>query len=191
MLRRILRIMGILLCASAVLGASQCQKQQDQTDGSPLFVTTLSLEDTNGNVQDIFSAGQTMVLKLEIYNRSDAAQTLWFSSGEQYNFVVVDAGTATPVWTWSADKGFTQAFNELAFKPYETKIFTVNWDQTDNTGAQLASGQYEVMGGFTMYNRGGTNYAEDDADAMATGTPMPTQLTPTQYRSVLTLFTID
>ena len=191
MLQRILRSVAILLCTGAVLGTSQCQKQDNQTDGSPVFVTSLSLEDTSGNVLSTFTTGQTIVLKLTIYNRSDATQTLWFNTGEQYNFAVVNLGTATTVWNWSASQSFTDLFNSLTFKPYETQTFTVNWDQTDNTGTQLATGQYEVFGGLTMYNTGGSNYAEDDADAMALGTPTAAQLTPTQYRSVLNLFTIN
>jgi Intracellular proteinase inhibitor len=190
-LMRILRAAGIMLCAGAMLGASQCQKQDDQTDGSPVFITSLSLQDTSGNALSTFSTGQTIVLKLTVYNRSDSTQTLWFNTSELYNFAVVNLGTATTVWNWSANQTFTDSFKSLTFKPYETQTFTEDWDQTDNSGVQLATGQYEIFGGLTMYNTGGSNYAEDDADAMAPGTPTATQLTPTQYRSVLSLFTID
>ncbi|HEX5340646.1 MAG TPA: BsuPI-related putative proteinase inhibitor, partial [Gammaproteobacteria bacterium] len=175
----------------ALLGTSQCQQQDDKTDGSPVFVTTLALQDANGNVQSSFTSGQTVVLKLTVYNRSDAVQSLWFSTSELYNFVVVDAGTATTVWNWSGQQAFNDSFTELTFQPHETQTFTVNWNQTDNSGLQLAGGQYEVFGGLTMYNRGGSEHAEDDADAMALDMPEPAQLAPTQYRSALSLFTLD
>lgn len=191
MLNRGLRTLGILLCAGMLLGTSRCQKQDNQTDGSPLFVTSLGLEDANGALQDTFTAGQPITLKLTVYNRSNATQTLWFNTSQRYNFAVVNLGTSTVVWNWSANQVFTQAFTSMTFKPYETQTFSVTWNQTDNNASQLSSGQYEIMGGLTMYNRGGENYAEDDADAMATGVPIPTQMTPTQYRSVLTMFTIQ
>lgn len=191
MLKRVLRSAAILLSATAMLGTSQCQKQDTKTDGSPVFVTTLSLLDSSSNVQTTFKSGQTVTLQLSIYNRTDASQTLWFNTSEQYNFAVVDLGTATTVWNYSINQTYTDSFTSLTFKPYETKIFTVKWDQTDNNGIQLSTGQYEILGGLTMYNTGGSNYAEDDNDAMAPGTPTATQLTPTQYRSVLSMFTID
>lgn len=191
MLRRVLRIAGILLCAGVVLGANQCQKQDDKTDGSPTFITSLSLKDASDTVQSTFKAGAPITLELSVYNRSDSAQTLWFNTSEQANFAVVDAGTATVIWNYSATQSYTSGFTSLTFKAHETKTFTVTWDQTDNTGTQLASGEYEIMGGLSMYNRGGQDYAEDDADAMATGSPDATQLSPTQYRSVLTMLTIE
>lgn len=191
MWQRGLRILGILLCAGALLGTSQCQQQDDKTDGSPVFVTTLALQDANGNVQSSFTSGQTVVLKLTVYNRSDAVQTFWFATSQQYNFAVVSASTANVVWCWAAQKFFAQVFTSLSFQPYETQSFTANWNQTDNNGIPLPAGQYEALGGLTMYNRGGVNDAEDNSDAMAGCAPQPSQMAPTQYRSDLLLFNIN
>ncbi|HET7922486.1 MAG TPA: BsuPI-related putative proteinase inhibitor [Gammaproteobacteria bacterium] len=190
-LKHALRILAMLPLLAALLGASQCQQQEDKTDGSPLFVTTLSLEDTNGNVQSSFSAGETLVLKLTVYNRSDAEQTLWFNTGQMFNFVVVDEATATTLWNWSAQQTFSQSFTKLVFQAHETQSFTVNWDQTGNDGELLPVGNYEIFAGLTMYNRSGEDFAADNADAMAQGVPEASQMTPTQYRSILELFTLD
>lgn len=187
------RIAGLLFCATFLLGASQChqQKQEDQTNGSPVFVTTMSLQDTNGDTQTSFTAGQPVVLKLTVYNRSDAEQTLWFNSGEHYNFAIMNAGTGGIVWYWSANAGFEGVITKLVFQPHETQSFTAKWNQTDDSDLKLPLGQYEVFGGLTVTNLGKKISFPVDADTMAPYLPEPTQMSPTQYRSTLSMFTIE
>lgn len=187
-----LRVVGLLLCTTFLLGASQCQQKQqnDQTNGSPVFVTTLSLQDVNGNVKNTFEAGTPIVLKLTVYNRSDAVQTLSFGDSQQYNFAAVNAGTGSIVWYWSWNHFFLTMVTNLVFQPHETQSFTVNWDQTDNSGVQLPIGQYEIFGGMTGHLVGIGDSTPGNDDAMAPALPEPTQMSPTQFRSTLDMFTI-
>ena len=186
---RIMRASGLLMCAALLLGTSQCQKNV----ANPLnFVTNLSVLDANGNPAGSFSRGQSITLQLTVRNRSNGVQTLWFNTGEQFNFVAVNAGTTNVLWTSDNGGGFTQAFTNLTFQPGQSQTFTVTWNQTDNLGQLISSGNYEVFGGLTVFNTAGAGSPVNNADAMAIGAPAAvSQFTPSQYRSSLTEFSIQ
>jgi len=181
-----------------LLGSSNCT--QNNSSDSPQFVTNLAVDDVNNNPSSAFATGATINFVLSIRNRSNTTQTLFFNSSEECNLAVVDAGTATVEWTDDhsgasssvcTGSGSSSSFGELSFKAGETKTFTVSWDQADNSGKPIATGDYEVMGGFTVYNTAGAGSAADNGNSMSIGSPAASQLFPTVYRSDLIPFTVQ
>jgi hypothetical protein len=215
-MQRLFRLIGLSTIALWLLGATNCAKNSDAN--APQFVTTLTVQNSAGQPTVSFAQGDTVQFLLSIHNRSNQAQKLFFNSDEVLNLAVVDAGTATVIWT--CDNSNTSSntacvigtslgtpsssgsgFNEIDFQPFETKTVTVTWDQTDDNGAQVpvvptnpgtsTVGQYEVMGGFTVFNTTGAGSAADNGDSMAEGPPTAAQLFPSVYRSTLSAFTVN
>ena len=213
-MRRLIRLIAALGCTVLLLGNTNCNKNNDSS--APQFVTSLSVQDSNGNLSSSFAQGDSIKFVLSIRNRSNTAQTLFFNSSELANFAVVDTGSATVEWTCDNDTSVAcllaptglgtpsssgSGFVEIDFNPFETKTLTATWNQTDDSGAQVpvvptnpggsTVGKYEVMGGFTVYNTTGPGDAADNGNSMAMGPPTSDQMFPTVYRSTLLTFTIN
>ena len=75
---------------------------------------------------------------LSMTNTLAVAATLQFSSGQQLDFQVFRADGA-PVWTWSADKGFTQALDSRTLAAGETVTWSATWTPS-------MKGQLNVVG---------------------------------------------
>lgn len=67
---------------------------------------------------------------LAITNDATTPTSIIFSSSQQYDFHVIDAATGATVWTWSADKGFFQAFNTQSIGAKTSVIYTARWIPT-------------------------------------------------------------
>jgi len=215
-MQRLFRVIACITVGLWLLGASNCTKNSDAN--APQFVTTLTVQNSSSLPTVAFSQGDPVQFVLSIRNRTNQTQKLFFNSAEVLNVAVVDAGTATVIWT--CDNGNTgtntacvigaslgtpsssgSGFNEIDFKPLETKTVTITWNQTDDNGAQVPAvptnpgsstvGQYEVMGGFTVFNTTGAGSAADNGSSMAEGPPTAAQLFPSVYRSTLSAFTIN
>ncbi|MGE5625381.1 MAG: hypothetical protein ACM3ZT_07525 [Bacillota bacterium] len=196
-MRRVLRYLVGSLTLLLLLGNSNCSKNNDSS--APQFVTSLTVEDASNLPTSVFASGATIQFVLTIRNRSNSNQSLFFNGSEECNFAVVDAGTATVEWTDDtnggssvcAGSGTSSNFGQLDFTPGETKTFTVSWNQLNDSGSQVATGNYEVIGGFTVYNTTGAGGAADTGNSMSVGPPTASQLFPTVYRSNLMAFTIQ
>ncbi|MGH8402441.1 MAG: BsuPI-related putative proteinase inhibitor [Gammaproteobacteria bacterium] len=190
-----MRIAGIAVCAGMLLGASQCQTNTNNGTGpdGPLFVTTLAVEDVNGNSISTFSPGQQIQFVLSVRNRSSSSQTISFSTAQLYNFVVLDSGTATEVWTWSLGQTFSQNTTTLTIAANQTQTYTIIWDQTGDSGQAVPSGNYEVIGGITCTNSSSSSNSSSSTvnNCMPTGVPTSDQLVPSVYISTLVPFTIQ
>ncbi len=218
-MQRLLRLIFGITIALWLLGASNCSQSSNNSD-APQFVTTLTVENTSGQATTSFAQAESVQFVLTIRNRTDQAQSLFFNSAELLNLAVVDAGTATVVWTCDNDTSSVtipcchrqqpryrppatsgSGFNEIDFAALETKTVTVTWNQTDNNGAQVpvvpnnpgtsTTGQYEVFGGFTVYNTAGPSAGADNGSSMAEGSPAAKQMFPTVYISTLVPITIN
>ena len=196
MLTRLIRIVGVAVCAALLLGATQCQSSSSNGIGpdGPVFVTTLAVEDANGVLSSTFSSGETIQFVLSVRNRSSSSQTLAFNTSQQSNFAVLHSGTATEVWTWSLGQSFSQSTTSLTIAAGQTQTFTVTWNQTDDNKQLVPSGAYEVIAGLTSTN-GSSSASSSTSSAstlcMPTGIPTSGQLAPSVYISTLTLFTIQ
>lgn len=75
-MRLLLRFAGIILCAVVLLGNTQCQQSSNisgQSDGSPIFVTTLAVENANGVPTTSFTSGESIQFVLSVHNRTNYA----------------------------------------------------------------------------------------------------------------------
>lgn len=201
-MRRLFRTLAAVSCALLLLGNNNCSK--NSAANSPQFVTSLAIEDASGLPSSGFTTGTLIKFVLTIRNRSDQAQTLYFSTSELINFAVVQAGTANVVWNCDNDTttaciisqnlgapSTTSGFFQITFAPSETKTVTATWNQTDDSATQVNTGSYEVIGGFTVFNTTGPGSAADNGNSMAMGAPTSNQLFPTVFRSTLAPFTIQ
>jgi len=179
----------VFAAAFLLLGNSNCSKQASTAD-SPLYVTSIAIEDAGGNATTTFLQGASIQFVLSVRNRSTASETLWFNTGEISNFAVMQDSTGNAIWSSDHGQNFAQNFTSLTFLPGEVKTFTVSWNQADDNGNGVVTGNYEVQGGLTVYNTVGAGAAADTGNSMAVGLPSGKQMTPTLYRSSLTFFTI-
>lgn len=194
MFQRIIYVAGFALIAAALLGNTQCQSTSNNGIGpnGPNFVTTLAVEDANGNAASSFTPSQQIQFVLSVRNRSTTSQTISFSTVQQYNFAVFESGTATEVWTWSLSQTFTQNTTTLTIPAGGTQTFTVVWNQLDDAGQLVPSGDYEVIGGVTCnYSNSSTTSSSASAVCMPTGVPSSGDLAPSVYISTLVPFTIQ
>lgn len=190
----LLRSSGIILCAVALLGNTQCQQSNNQTNGSPAFVTRMSVENASGNATTNFSPGQTIQFVLSVRNRSDIPQTITVQiCAPSFQVAVVKAGTSYVVFDGPTPGVQCQAISlngvPLTFAAGETKTFTVSWNQSDSAGQLMSQGNYEVMGGITCWDPSTVSY--DTVNCMPLTALTPSELTPTQFRSDLVAFTIQ
>lgn len=197
MFRRLIRLLLAVTALLLLLGNSNCSQKNSASD-APHFVTDIAIEDVNNNVVSgptvttpSFVAGTTINFVVTIRNRSTTSQTLWFNTSEESNFAVVQEGTADVVW--NADDGLnpTTGFTSFTLTAGQSKTVSFTWDQTDDSGNQLAAGNYEVLGGFTVFNTAGAGAAAANGDSMAEGQPTSAQMFPSVYRSILVPFTIQ
>lgn len=202
------RVIAAIVISVWLLGASNCS--QTNNADAPQFVTTLQVENS-GVPSSSFAQGDTISLVLTIRNRTSGNLSLYFNSSEFANFAAVNAGTVTVVWTCDGDASSTAAtctntvdptvastgtsssggsFVQINFTPFQTQTVTFTWNSLDNNGNDLAVGNYEVFGGFTVYNATGPGNAADNGSSMAQGPPAAKQMFPTVYISTLVPFTI-
>jgi hypothetical protein len=207
-MQRLFRAVAAVSIALWLLGASNCSQTNDA--GAPQFVTTLQVQNS-GVAASSFAQGDPISLVLSIRNRTNGNLSLFFNSSEFANFAAVNAGTATVVWTCDGDSSGVAAtctsatnpttpstatsssggsFVQIDFTPFQTQTITFTWTGLDNSGNKLAVGNYEVFGGFTVYNTAGPGSAADNGSSMAQGPPAAKQMFPTVYISTLAPFTV-
>lgn len=207
-MQRLFRAVGAIAIIAWLLGASNCT--QTNNADAPQFATTLQVENS-GVPSSSFAQGDPISLVLTIRNRTNGNLSLFFNSSEFANFAAVDAGTATVVWTCDGDSSSITAtctdaanpttpaagtstsggsFVQLTFTAFQTQTVTFTWTGLDNNGDKPAVGNYEVFGGFTVYNTTGPGDAANNGSSMAEGSPTAKQMFPTVYISTLVPFSI-
>ena len=85
-----------------------------------------------GEVRSSFSVVATaaeVTFTLSVSNGRGVPTTIEFPSGQQFDFRVSRADGVT-VWTWSADKSFTQALGSRTLAPGEILTYTATWTPT-------------------------------------------------------------
>src|SRR6185369_16182051 len=152
--RRLATLIGILaICAGPTTSNRSCSlpgSGSNSGDGGddPTFVTTLQLQDTQGNVTDSFQRQELVQMILTVRNRRDTTETIDFTDSRTSDFVVVRANTDNVVWQLSKETAAPSPTpTTLSFAPGETKTFTTTWDQTESdSGDQARTGNYEARG---------------------------------------------
>jgi len=187
----LLRTSFMVLCAALLLGNSQCQN--NSSSSSPTFVTTVSVEDANGNQSSSFSSGQTIQFVLNVRNRTDTDQTIYMQiCFPKYEFVVLTAGTSNATASLLGPGGtvcLAIGVAPVTIPARQTSTVTYDWDQTDVNGQLVAPGSYVVMGGLICYYSASLQ-APDTVDCLSPSFTND-QLTPALLRSTLVPFTIQ
>ncbi len=94
---------------------------------------------------DTLEAGDSLTVNLSVENASEEALELLFKSGQIYDFFITDGsdGASFPsneqatVWTWSANKLFTQAAHTISLDAGESKSYSIEWDGANLSGERL------------------------------------------------------
>jgi len=89
-----------------------------------------------------YRPGQPVRLSLTLTNHSAGPVTLRFTTGQRYDFRILDAADG-PVWTWSDGRAFIMSLGSLTLRPEESltyeEVFT----------GDLAPGSYQALGWVT------------------------------------------
>jgi hypothetical protein len=151
--RRVATLVGIfVICAGTASSNRSCSfgSSDDSGDGGddPTFVTTLQLQDNEGNVTNSFQRGEQIQMILTVRNRRDTTETVEFTDTRQTDFVVVRENSSSIVWQLSEESAAPSPTpSTLEFAPGETKTFTTSWTQLDSdSGDQVRVGTYEARG---------------------------------------------
>jgi hypothetical protein len=146
--RRLLMVLGTLaICLGATSESCSLRDRLKDKSNDVSFSTTLSLNDSGGSPTDVFNQGDPIEFELRVRNRDDNSATVDFDTNQQYDFVVVRAGTNDVVWQWSKHQPApAQTPTTLEFAANQTKTFTFDWDQTDDNGNLLDRDDYEARG---------------------------------------------
>jgi hypothetical protein len=76
-------------------------------------------------------------LTFTVTNPTSLPLTISFSSGQQFDFMIIDPSTGKSLWTWSADKLFIGAFTSQTIAPHGTLTYNAAWKPT-KSGALVA-----------------------------------------------------
>lgn len=116
-------VMLLAACAAGVNGSGRASSPP------PGLVPSLQVQTT----------GKTVQFTFQVTNTSNAPIPLEFSSGQSFDFVVLQGGRE--VWRWSADQMFTQALRSEMLAPGATRTFAATWNPpTDLRGELTATG---------------------------------------------------
>ena len=84
---------------------------------------------------------------LTVKNISDKLLPFTFSSGQSYDFAVIDPSTGQEIWRWSRHMFFvTQVRRTEAIAPQGQWKFEITWNHRDNNLDRVPPGAYEVVG---------------------------------------------
>jgi hypothetical protein len=151
--RRVATLVGIfVICAGTASSNRSCSfgSSDDSGDGGddPTFVTTLQLQDNEGNVTSSFQRGEQIQMILTVRNRRDTTETVEFTDSRQSDFLVVRENSSGIVWQLSEEGAAPSPTpSTLEFAPGETKTITTSWNQLDSDGGdQVRVGTYEARG---------------------------------------------
>ena len=151
--RRVATLVGILvICAGTASSNRSCSfgSSDDSGDGGddPTFVTTLQLQDNEGNVTNSFQRGEQIQMILTVRNRRDTTEEVEFTDSRQSDFLVVRENSSGIVWQLSEESAAPSPTpSTLEFAPGESKTFTTSWNQTDSdSDDQVRVGTYEARG---------------------------------------------
>jgi hypothetical protein len=142
-LRNLAKAATLIVVCAVTGGATSCTTDAEV---GPTFVTDFVLKNAAGQVRQEFAAGETITLELSVRNRTDNEVVVLFDSGQQHEFVVVDAGSSRVRWRWSTGKAFSQANTEIEFAPAQTITVSGAWNQVGDDGQPVAPGNYEARG---------------------------------------------
>lgn len=95
-----------------------------------------------------YRPGEPIHISLIVTNTSHAAVSLFFVSGQRYDFLVSCSPLPfdeCPTWRWSLDKVFTQALGQETLAPGRSLTYEETWDQRDQDGRPVPPDTYAIV----------------------------------------------
>lgn len=92
-----------------------------------------------------YATGDSIVIVLQVTNTTDSAVVFEFTSGQRFDFVVLD-DRGDPVWRWSADRVFIQMLGAERLEPSESLAYE------ESFRGSLPTGSYTVVGMLVATN---------------------------------------
>ena len=135
-----IRTSCIALALAALAGCNRPQGSTKAENQVGIVVGSLYL--TLQTDKSSYRAGEPIELLLKLNNRSARDTTLQFSSGQRYDFQIVNESGET-AWTWSADRSFIQALSS------EQLGADAALEYREQIATPLPPGTYTVIGSIT------------------------------------------
>ncbi|RYZ83849.1 MAG: hypothetical protein EOP06_19185, partial [Proteobacteria bacterium] len=85
-------------------------------------------------------------------NTTKETQTLHFGSGQSFDLIISNQADQQ-VWTWGANKRFTQALRDVSIAPGQSRTFEATWDGTTFPDFKKEPGTYTVQAVLTTNPR--------------------------------------
>ena len=76
-----------------------------------------------------YKSGEIVRFTISACNTSDAAQSVSFASGRNFDLLATRVLDTKIIWRWSKGKVFSRNFRTVSFAPGETKTYEATWDQ--------------------------------------------------------------
>jgi hypothetical protein len=108
-------------------------------------VTVITEENPQLDVQTV-AVRDGQKLTMSVTNTSDKLLPFHFSSGQTYDFAVIDSATGQEIWRWSRTMFFTQVTRSEAIEAKKSWKFEVHWNRRDNDLNPVPAGTYQVVG---------------------------------------------
>jgi hypothetical protein len=89
------------------------------------------------------AAGDPVVMTMRQLNCASREIRRHFQTEQRYDFWVAETG-GDEVWRWSSGQEFAEEEGEETYAPAEEVAFEETWEQTDNAGAPVEPGSYEI-----------------------------------------------
>jgi hypothetical protein len=146
---------------SPTTSAGSTDDDEESPDDSETSEATLELpeectvgEGQQGLLSDLFfdhedaqyGLGEEVEMTLRLTNCGDNEATLYFATGQRYEFIVANSETGEELWRWSDGQSFTQALDEQVLANGEVVEYTETWPQTNTAGEQVPEGRYKISG---------------------------------------------
>ena len=91
-----------------------------------------------------YVVGETVVITLTLTNDTNTVQTYEFGTSQRYDVIIRRGGRE--IWRWSDGRVFAQMLGSETLQPGESRVYTVDWNQTNTAGTCT------VVGQITSYN---------------------------------------
>ena len=95
--------------------------------------------------KEIYATGDVIELTLELENSSDQALVLNFSTGQRYDFAILQSPADT-VWSWSEERMFMQMLGQETVGPNQVLVYH------EQVSPELSAGTYTVTGRIVAQN---------------------------------------
>jgi len=105
------------------------------------------LESVEENYQGILNAKMEdgyVSLSFDLYNISGKDQTIVYSSGKKYDYMVYDENNQM-IYQWSKDKEFTMALISQDIEDRSYVRYETTWDLKDDKGERVPKGHYSIV----------------------------------------------